>query len=163
MNWFDILILVIVIVSFLSGYASGLVMQIASLAGLLLAAIFAGKLAGIFAPKLIAITSTSPHIIAPLSYIIAFILIIVAILFVGRMLTSFIKAIHMNTLNKLAGATFCCLTSIILVSILLNLLVQFDQNSVIIKEDVREHAHTYPLIMETAQMIIPYLRFEWII
>lgn len=162
MNWFDLVIVILVLITLVKGFFSGLVMQIASLAGLILGAIFAGQLSAILAPKLISLTNASPHIIGPLSYIIAFIVIIVALLFAGKLLESFVDAIKMNTLNRFAGALFCCAKWLIVFSILINLIVEFDQDKQIIKEDIREQALSYPIVTDIAQTVIPYLKFDWI-
>lgn len=162
MNWFDLVIIILAVITLIKGFFSGLVMQIASLAGLILAAIFAGQLSGLLAPKLIELTNASPHIIGPLSYIIAFILIIVALLFAGKLLESLVDAIKMNTLNRLAGALFCCAKWIIVFSILMNLLIEFDQDKNIIKDDIRQESVSYPYVMDIAQTVIPYLKFEWV-
>jgi membrane protein required for colicin V production len=127
-----------------------------------LGAIFAGRLSSVIAPWLIEFTGASPHIIGTLSYVIAFLLILVALFFAGRLLQSFVNAIKMNTLNQLAGALFCCAKWVILFSILMNLIVELDRDKHIITEDVRENARTYPVIIDIARTVIPYLRFDWI-
>lgn len=162
MNWFDLVVIIIVILTLIRGFFSGFVMQVASLAGLVLAAVFSGKLSGLFAPKLIELTDASPHIIGPLSYLIAFIAIIIALLFAGKLVESLVDAIKMNTLNRLAGALFCCAKWIVVFSILMNLLVEFDQDKNIIQNDVRQHSLSYPYIVDIAQTVIPYLRFDWV-
>ena len=162
MNWFDLVVIILVLVSLGKGAFSGLVMQVASLAGLVLGAIFAGQLSALVAPELIRLTDASPHIIGPLSYIVAFIAILVGLFFAGKLVESFVEALQMNSLNRLAGAVFCCVKWVVLFSILLNLLVEFDQNKVLIKEDVREKSYTYPYITKISQTVIPYLRFDWV-
>lgn len=161
-NWFDLVVIILVLLTLVKGFFSGLIMQVATLAGIVLGAIFAGKLSEIIAPKLIEFTEASPHIIGPLSYIIAFTAILVALFFAGKLVESFFDALAMNTLNRLAGAIFCVAKWVILFSILLNLVIEFDQNKKIIKEDVRNESYTYPLISEVAKTVIPYLRFDWI-
>ncbi len=162
MNWFDLIVIILVLVSLGKGAFSGLVMQVASLAGLVLGAIFAGQLSALVAPELIRLTDASPHIIGPLSYIVAFIAILVGLFFAGKLVESFVEALQMNFLNRLAGAVFCCAKWVVLFSILLHLLVELDQNKVLIKEDVREKSYTYPYITKISQTVIPYLRFDWV-
>lgn len=162
MNWFDLLVVIILILSIIRGLFSGLVMQLATLAGIILGAVFAGKLSEYIAPQLIKITEASPHIIGPLSYILAFIAILTGLFFIGKLIESFVDAIKMTALNRLAGGIFCAAKWIIIFSILTNLLVEFDQDEKIIKEDVRKESYTYPLITEVAKTAIPYLRFDWI-
>jgi len=161
MNWFDLIVVILVIITLIRGAFSGLIMQVATLAGIILGAIFAGKLSEYIAPELIKLIDASPHIIGPLSYIVAFIIILVGLFFIGKMLESFMGALKLTALNRLGGALFCCAKWIIVFSILLNLLAEFDQDKRIIKEDIREQSHTYPLVTEVAKVVIPYLRFDW--
>jgi membrane protein required for colicin V production len=87
---------------------------------------------------------------------------LVALFFAGKLLESFVDALKMTILNRLAGALFCAAKWIVVFSIALNLVAEFDQHKRIIKEDVREKSHTYPLVTEIAKTVIPYLRFDWI-
>ncbi|MBK5719352.1 CvpA family protein [Dysgonomonas sp. Marseille-P4677] len=161
LSWFDLVVVILILMTLVKGFFSGLVMQVASLAGIVLGAIFAGKLSELFAPKLIEFTNSSPHITGPLSYILAFIAILVVLFLTGKLLESFVDALKMNTLNRLAGALFCAAKWLVVFSILLNLIVEFDQQKQIIKEDVRQQSHTYPLVSEISKAVIPYLRFDW--
>lgn len=160
-NWFDLVVAILVILTLIRGFFSGFIMQVATLAGIVLGAIFAGKLSEYIAPELIKITTASPHIIGPLSYIVAFVAILVALFFAGKLIESFIDALKMTILNRLAGAVFCTAKWIVIFSILLNLLVEFDQNKNIIKDDVRNESYTYSFISDVAKTVIPYLRFDW--
>lgn len=141
---------------------SGFVMQLASLCGLVLGAFFAGKLSGYIAPKLIELTGGAAHLIGPLSYLIAFALIIIVMLLLGKAVQSLVKAMELNLLNRLAGALFCSLKYLLLFSIVLNLIIEIDQGEVIIKKDVRENTYTYTYIQQIAPFAIPYLKFDWV-
>lgn len=161
MNWFDLVVVVIVLLTFVKGFMSGLVMQIASLVGIILGAVFAGQLAPIIEPYLLSWTGGAPHIIAPLSFIIAFLLILMALILAGKLIQSLVDALSMSILNRLAGALFCAAKWIIIFSIAINLLAEFDQNKRIISEEIRTGSQTYPFITEIARTVIPYLRFDW--
>ncbi|MDR1881866.1 MAG: CvpA family protein [Prevotella sp.] len=162
LNWFDLVVVILVLITLIKGFFSGLVMQTAALAGIVLGAVFAGKLSGFIAPRLINLTGGPSHIIGPLSYLVAFIAILVVLFFAGKLLESFVDALKMTMLNRLAGALFCAAKWIIVFSIVLNLVTEFDRHKQIIKEDTREHSHTYPFITKIAKAVIPYLRFDWI-
>lgn len=160
LTWFDIIISVIVILSLLKGYMSGLVMQIASLAGLLCCAFFAGKIAALISPYLISITDVSDYLIKPLSYLFAFILIMIVFLLIGKFIEGFMKVIRINTLNKLIGSVFSVAKWLILTSILLNILVGLDPNQRIIKSEIKEKSHSYHYIKNIAPYFIPFLSFD---
>lgn len=162
LNWFDVVVLILVVVTLIKGSVTGLIMQIASLAGIILGAIFAGKLSELIAPKLILWIDASPHIIAALSYIIAFLLIVIALLLIGKLLHLFAKAIKLSTANRIAGAFFCSVKWLIVFSILVNIVAEMDQNKSLIKEEVRENTYTYKYVTTIAQLAVPYLKFDWI-
>ena len=161
MNWFDLAVLIIVGLTFIWGFVSGLVMQLASLVGLVLAAIFAGQLSDLIAPRLIAYTEVSPHIGGPVSYIVAFVAILIAIVLIGKAIQKAIDALELNTLNRLGGAVFSVAKWFVLISIVLNLIVEIDQDKRLIKEDVRQESLAYPYVKGLATMVVPYLRFDW--
>lgn len=162
MNWFDLIIIILIIASLIKGYISGFVMQLASLCGIILGAIFAGKLSEAITPKLIDIADGTPHIMGPISYIIAFVIILIVMLLLGKAIQSVIKAMELNFFNRIAGAIFCSAKWLILFSILLNLITEMDQNKLLIKKDVRENTYTYAYVKKIAPLAIPYLRFDWI-
>lgn len=164
MIWFDLVVVIIVVGAIIRGAISGLVMQLASLLGLVIGAIFAGQLADVVAPWLISWMKVSDNerVVGVLSYVVAFLLIFLAIHFIGRLLQATIEAIKINSLNRLAGAAFCVVKWVFLLSIILNLVVQMDRNEKLIEKDIRENSVTYPLVLSTAQFIVPYLTFEWL-
>ena len=163
MLWFDLLVVVIVIATLIKGFISGLIMQIASLAGIILGAIFAGQLSGLLAPRLIELfDNSSPHIIGALSYVLAFALIVIVLLLLGKMVQSLVKAIQLNAANRIAGALFCSLKWLIVFSILVNIVAEIDQGKHVIKDNVRTESYTYKTVTAVSQIVVPYLKFEWI-
>ncbi|NDV70105.1 CvpA family protein [Dysgonomonas sp. 25] len=161
MNWFDIFVLILLAATLIRGYITGLVMQVAMLAGIILGAIFSGWLADFIAPYLMEWTGAAPHIIGPLSYIVAFLLILLVLFLVGRMIHSTVKAAHLNFPNRVAGAVFCAVKWFLVLSVLVSVIEEFDQNKSIFTEEVREQSYTYPIVKAVAPTIIPYLRFDW--
>ncbi|GAB6011899.1 CvpA family protein [Viscerimonas tarda] len=153
-EWFDIVILTIVVLSAIRGYISGLIMQLASLIGLVCCAFFAGQVAGIINPYI----NSSVYALRPLSYFLAFVIIMIAFFIIGKALESFLKALKINTLNRLSGAIFATVKWLFLASILLNLLVEFDQRQQLIKSNVRENSHSYPYVKAIAPAVIPFLQ-----
>jgi len=162
MATFDILILLMAAVTLLIGFSTGFIMQVSLLAGVILGGVFAGQLAAVIAPRLLEWTGSSPHIIGPLSYIIAFVLILFALLLLGRLVQSLLKVVKINFVNRLAGAIFSMATWFIIASIVLNIIVEIDQDKTIIKENTRNNSYTYSLVKDIAPTAIPYLRFDWV-
>jgi len=158
--WFDILILIVIIFALIKGYLSGLIMQLAYLVGLVACSFFAGKVAGFVSPYLIQLTDAAPYILNPLSYIVAFLIIMIGFIFVGKMIQGFLSAVKLNFLNKLAGAAFCVLTWLFVISILVNLIAEFDKKERIIKTDIRQNSYAYRPVQKIAPYFIPFLEFD---
>ena len=160
MTWFDIVVLAICGVSCVRGYMTGFVMQLASLVGVVLGAIFAGTMAEKIYPHLDALLHDTVNVAGPLSYVVGFIVILIAVYLIGRLVDSLMTVTLLSTANKIAGAAFCLGKWILLISILLNLMVGFDINKKIVKAEIREKSKSYPILIVIAQIVIPYLRFE---
>ncbi|MDR1808796.1 MAG: CvpA family protein [Prevotella sp.] len=156
---FDVIIVILVVVSTLMGFISGFVMQLASLLGLLCCAFFAGKTAELCYPFLAKLTGISPSVLLPLSYLLAFIIIMIVFYVLGKLLEKFIKAIQLGVVNRLLGSLFSVAKWLLLASILLNLLVIFDEEEHIIQNRVKENSLSYPYIKPLAPSFIPFLDY----
>ncbi len=159
---FDIVILVLAVVSLIIGFSSGFIMQVSLLAGVVLGAVFAGHLATYINPYLLEWTGGTPHIISVVSYVISFILILMILVLIAKLAQSLLKAVKINFVNRLAGAVFSLAAWLIIISIVLNVIVEIDKDKTIIGENTRQKSHAYPLVKDLAPKAIPYLRFDWI-
>ena len=160
LSWFDLIILIIIIVSLIKGYISGLVKQMASLAGIVVCAIFSGQVAAFLSPYIIEISDAPGYMVKPLSYVLAFIVIMVVFVFLGKLIEGVLKTIKINILNKFAGSVFSVGKWLIIASILLNVTVELDKNKKLIGENVRQNSYSYAYIKEIAPYFIPFLGFD---
>src|SRR5690554_7065825 len=129
MNWFDIVITLLLLVAFISGYKKGLVMQLVGLATIVLAAIFGGKLAASILPEINRFMEISPSFARVLSFLIAFGLIAVVISIIGRLIEKFIDLVSLSFLNRLLGCVIALGTIMVILSIVLNLVLMLDRKS----------------------------------
>ena len=60
MNWFDLLVGILLLIAFINGYRKGLIMQLVGLAILVASAIFGGRLAESMLPQIDRLTELSP-------------------------------------------------------------------------------------------------------
>ncbi|MBP1617483.1 MAG: Colicin production protein [Bacteroidetes bacterium] len=157
MTWIDFVTLIIAGYSIFKGYRDGLIMQVASLLGLVFGAIFAGSIAHILEPGLSFLFRSSPHIVGPISYLIAFILILVGFSFLGKMISGFLKTIHVGCLNSIGGAVFCTLKWLLLFSVFLNLVEAMDSREWIIKAETKQKSVTHNFVKALMPTVVPYL------
>lgn len=160
MSWFDIIVLIILIVAFIRGLQKGLTMQLAGLVSIIVGAIFAGKAADIILPFIIDITNIEHNIALVLSYVLAFIIIALGINLIGKMLHTLFEALHIGFLNKILGSILGVLSASFVLSIFINLAVMLDSNEEIITSSIKTETYFYKKIQQVAPIVVPYLKEE---
>ena len=123
MNWLDIVILVILAVSVVGGWVTGLVKSILSWVGFVVGIVLAGGyyarvgalLYGIFQESLAKV----------LGFVLIFLAVVVISLLVAAWLSKLIANTPLNWLNRIGGAAFGLFFSAVIVGSLITLLVKF--------------------------------------
>lgn len=158
MNWLDIIIAAPLILVFIKGYRTGLVMQIATFIGLTFSIIFAGKASEILAPYCAKIIDTSSHFASPILYITSFVLIMLAFVLLGKTVESLFKVVQLNFVNRLAGALTSAITWIIVASVLLVLVIKIDERQVLLKEHTRQSSNLLEPMVYIGETLVPFLK-----
>lgn len=161
MNWFDLIIIILLVAAFIKGYSKGLIMQLVGLAAIIIAAIFGGKLAAIILPELNNLLDISPNFARVLSFIIAFSLIAFVILLIGGVIQRFIDVIMLGIINRLLGAVIGVGTIMVFLSIILNLILMLDTNESIINERIKEESFFFSRVEAVVPAIVPYLNEDF--
>ncbi len=157
LNWFDLIILILLLIAFINGYRKGLVMMLAGLVTVILAAIFGGKLAVRILPELQKLFDMSPQLANVLSYVAAFLAIAVVLGLVAALVQKIFETVNLNFVNRLLGSVVSVATTTIVLSILLNLVLMLDSGERMIKPDVKEKSFFYERIQAVVPAIVPYL------
>ncbi len=160
MRWFDIIITLVLLGAFIRGIQKGLIMQLAGLVALLAGAIFAGKAANIVLPFLLDTVNIPANIATALSYVLAFVIIVFCIKFIGRKVHLLFKALHLSFINKILGSFLGVLSTTLVLSILLNLVVMLDTEEDIITPNIKSETYFYTKIQQAVPIIVPYLKQE---
>ena len=161
MNWFDILVTILLLVALVNGYRKGLIMQLVGLGTIVLAAIFGGRLAAMILPELDRLVNFTPEVARVISYVLAFALIAVVISLIGRLLERFIDVVFLSFVNRLAGAVIAVGTMMVFLSVLLNLLLMLDQRETAITREVKEESFFFHRVEVVVPAIVPYLNKEF--
>ncbi len=122
MNWLDLVLLLILAVAAWKGFRRGFIVELASLAGLVL-----GIWAGIHLSER-AISALELEVnSAAVAFLITFGLVIALVVLIGHGLTKLIDLADLSLPNKIAGVAFGVLRSAFTLSIALNLLQGFTE------------------------------------
>jgi len=123
MNWLDIVILVAIAVCAFLGFRTGLIGAVLSLAGLIVGIILAGRYYIVFSEQLSFISQ------ANVAKIVAFIIILVAVLIIARVLAWLLKRITsllmLGWVNRIGGAVFGLVLGALFCAALLATLIKY--------------------------------------
>lgn len=149
----DLLILVPVCIGFVIGLFKGFIKEIASLS-----AIFLGILgAKIFAPLLVSLLQVSGGFQArtalPLSWLILFVIIGIAMLLLARSLEKLFDSLSLGSFNKLLGGIFGALKYALVISVMLVVVDAVDSHFSIIGQDTKSKSLFYKPMTKLAPML----------
>lgn len=161
MNWFDILVGILLLIAFINGYRKGLIMQLVGLATIILAAIFGGRLAEKILPDIHRLLELSPNTARVLSFVLAFALIAIVLSLIGRLLQKFIDVVLLSFVNRLLGSVIALATMMLFLSILLNLVLMLDRNETVVDRKTRQESFFFERVEAVVPAIIPYLNKEY--
>lgn len=159
-NWFDIVILGILLLVFIQGYRKGLIMMAIELAIVILATIFGGTLANRILPKIEHLTNMSQQWANVTSYIIAFVAIAFVLSIIGKVVQKLFNAINLNFLNRIGGGILSMGISMIILSIVVNLILVLDKNNSIITPEMTSKSFFYEGVQAVVPSVTPYLEFD---
>ncbi len=158
MNYFDIIVGGLLLLALLKGFKKGLVIELATLAALVLGIWGAVEFSGITEQYL------SQHInsdhIGLIAFFVTFILIVIGVHIIAKMLDKLVSAVALGLINRILGAAFSVLKYAFIISVLLAVFNSFDKNFNIIPDKQKESSILYTPMSKLALTIFPYLHFD---
>jgi membrane protein required for colicin V production len=160
MNWFDLVILILLLIALINGYKKGLIQQLVGLAIILLSAIFGGKLATYIFPELDRFIELSPNFARVLSFVLAFTAIALVISLIGKLIQKLLSVILLNTVNRILGSIIAVGTLMFILSIILNLVLMLDKNENLISKEIKKESFFFERVEVVIPAVVPYLNKE---
>jgi len=153
MNSLDIIIVIPLLLGFMFGLSKGFIREILSIA-VIIFGIYASKwLSPIAASMLTGVFGVSETVANPLSFVVVFIAIAIALRIVAASLSKFVQSISLGGLNKLFGGIFGALKYALLLSLLANIFQVMDSKMGILKPEMRSESLLYKPIMNLAPQL----------
>ncbi len=157
MNWIDITIVVILILSMVMGFINGLVKEVASLAALILGIWGAIKFSSFTAAKLYDYFDMTGQYVGVIAFIITFAIIVVIIHFIGIVADKIVNAVSLGFVNRILGIVFGLLKSVLIMSVFFVVLnVINDKRGFLPKETIEQSIFFNP-ISDIAPVIFPII------
>jgi membrane protein required for colicin V production len=155
MNLLDIILLVPLVWLAYRGLRRGLIIELASLAALILG-IYASIHFSWFAADLLAEwLNIEPEYMSIVSFIVTFIAVVVLVYSVGKVIEKMVDMVALGFLNKLLGSVFGLIKAVLFMSVILLLISSFDKNESLISPELKQESRLYKPIASVIPMIIP--------
>lgn len=160
MNTIDLVFAILLLWSAYRGFTKGFIVQLATLAALLLGILGAVLFSDLTSSLIIKKFEISGQYLPILSFAVTFIVIVIAVHLFAKMLNKLIDAIALGIVNRLLGVLFSLLKTAFIVSIILVLINKADNKFNFIPDDTKENSFLYKPLSNFAPMIFPYLNFD---
>lgn len=157
MNWIDAVIIVILILSVISGFINGFVKEVASLAALVLGIWGAIRFSAFTAGLLYDYFDMTGQYVGIIAFVITFSLIVVIIHFIGIIADKIVTSVSLGFINRLLGMAFGLLKTVLIMSVLFVVLNVLDSKRPFLPKDKIESSAFYNPISDIAPAIFPII------
>lgn len=158
MNYIDIVLSIFLIIAAVQGFRKGFIIEFASLAALILGIWGGIKFSNIVARFITDYTGYHSEYLSIIAFFITFILIVILIHMMGKMLDTIVKAALLGFLNRLAGVVFGVLKTALILSILLLLFDEVDENVHILPTQQKQESKIYAPMKQVVPTLLPFLK-----
>lgn len=158
MSTLDIILAVFLLYFAIRGFSQGLIVSIATLAGLILgfwAASHFSEFTANWLQKNMGLHSSNLKLIA---YIVTFVIVVVLIFLLGRFLTTVVKTVGLGIVNRLAGALFGIAKGLLIASFLFLLFTRIDPHGSLFTAEHKKGSVMYKPVSEIAPAVIPMMQ-----
>jgi membrane protein required for colicin V production len=160
MSFLDIVLGAFLLYALFKGMKNGLFIELASLLSLILGIYIAIKFSYMIREMLAGHVSWSAKYIEIIAFGLTFIAVVLAVHVLAKVLTGIMDFAFLGIFNKVAGAAFSVLKTILLLSIVINLFQKININNMIAKEETLNKSLFYNPIQEVSKYIYPSLE-KW--
>ncbi len=158
MNYLDIIICIPLAWALYKGFRKGLILEIASLVSLVIGIWAAYQFSATTGDYLIQYFTLSSNVLPLVSFIVTFLVVVIAIHFLAKALERIIKLAALGLVNRLAGALFSFLKVGLIVGTLLYASSLIDQAFELVPNDIKKESLVYEPIISVPPKILPMLK-----
>ncbi len=158
MNYIDIILILFLLFAAINGFRKGLILEVASLAALILGVWGAIEFSYITTQFLTDNVGLETPYLNLISFVITFIVIVILVHIIGSALSKFIEVAMLGWLNRITGMAFGLLKTAFILSILLLVFNKIDTDVHILPEDVKSGSQLYEPIRGLAPTVFPFIK-----
>ena len=159
MNYIDIVLVLLLVFSAIGGFRKGLIVELASLAALILGIWGAIQFSDITSDFLVENFKLETNYLNIISFIVTFIVIVILVHIVGNVVQKLVETVMLGFVNKLAGLIFGIIKAALILSIILLVFEEIDEDMNILPEKAKTESRMYEPIRSLAPSILPFIDF----
>lgn len=158
MNYIDLVLALLLIIAAIQGFRKGLIVELASLAALVLGIWGAIKFSDWTSGFITDTTGYQSKYLTTIAFIITFIAIVIIIHILGKILDKTVKAVALGFLNRLSGIIFGVLKTAVILSIFLLLFDTVDENAHILPATQKAESKMYTPMKQLVPTLFPFIK-----
>jgi membrane protein required for colicin V production len=158
MSTLDIILAIFLFYFAFKGFTNGLIISLATLAGLILGFYAASHFSEFTANWLKEDMGLHSSNIKLIAYIVTFVIVVVLIFLLGRFLTGVVKTVGLGIVNRLAGAVFGIAKGVLIASFLFLLFTRIDPRESLFTSAHKKGSVFYKPVSAVAPAVIPLLQ-----
>ena len=154
MSYLDIFLIIVIGWGAYNGFLKGLIQELASILGIIFGIYLAKNYYSFLDQKLYLLFESEANYLSLISAIIIFLLTIMIFKIVASFLTKFLKLIALGLLNKIIGAIFGVLKSLLILCVIIFVFSKINNVVNIIEKDKLQESFIYTEIERINKLII---------
>lgn len=159
MNYIDIVILLLLLYGAFRGFSKGLIIEMATLAGLVLGVFVAIRYSAYTEEFLHDFFNITSRYLSYIALALTFILVVICVYLLGKILTRLMEMIALGFLNKLLGLVLGMLKYFVIVCVLLLMVDTLNDKFHFISEETRQKSLFFYPFLNFAQQMYNMIRF----
>jgi membrane protein required for colicin V production len=160
MGIIDIVLGALLVFGMYKGLKNGLFVELASLVSFFVGIFIAIKFSYIVGDAIGDSITTSAKSAKVMAFVITLAGVVVGIHLLAKVFSGIASFVFLGWLNKLGGAAFAGLKTVLLIGIVLSLLQKVNLNDMIISKDTQENSVLFNPILKTSETLLPVLT-DW--
>ena len=154
----DIVVGGILAIGLVLGFFIGIVQQLGSLGGLIIAIVFSGMLSPFLENLLLRFDFAGPAIIHKLAYLFTFLILLFGCYFITRLVKKTVHLLHLGWIDRIIGCAFGIFKYTFMVSVALNLYLLMSKDLIPSMPQIPQEAKLCELVVKLAPALIDHTK-----
>lgn len=156
MNVLDIILAIPILWLAYRGFTKGLIIEISTLAALVLGIYASLHFSYITADFLRSNLDVTGQYLNISSFVVTFILVVIIVNLIGRLVSKFVEMIALSFVNRVMGGVLGILKAVVFLSFVLFFVEKFDSKAHLLTPETKQNSMLYPFVSPIAPQLVAW-------